>query len=246
MDLERVRTREDRNDVDARQIDEPASDVAAGDVIPLSVAARMGAAIDERLERVRAVLRTSRGRVATALGAFAAVVVAVWFAWPSEPTPTSTPVTISAPSAPTTASGIVVHVAGAVRQPGLYRLAKGSRVADLLEAAGGPADDLDLDRTNLAEALSDGARVWLPRRSQSSPAVSGGVEVPAGRVAPVDINTASAAQLDTVTGIGPSLAAAIVKERDAHGPFRTVDDLRRVKGVGASKLESIRGSLTAG
>lgn len=240
MDLEGSRTRDQQDRRDDPMIGEP-----AGGVDPVSVASRLGAVVDERLERARSALRTTRGRITAALSTFIVVMVAVWFAWPSGTTRTQTSVTISAPST-SMPSGIVVHVAGAVRQPGLYRLTKGARVADLLEAAGGPAEDLDLDRTNLAETLSDGARVWLPRRGQSSPAVSGGVEVPAGRVAPIDINTATAIQLDTVTGIGPSLAAAIVKERDAHGPFRTVDDLRRVKGVGPSKLESIRGSLTAG
>ena len=217
------------------------------DPVEVSTAAsRAGAALDEWIDALRARLADRRVRWVLASLAVLAAVVAVGWAWPSGGSAAEPEVTVSISTTSTSAPGIVVHVAGAVRSPGLYRLSKGARVADLLEAAGGPAADLDLDRTNLAETLSDGARVWLPRRGEASPAVSGGVELPTGRVAPVDINTATAIRLDTVTGIGPTLAAAIVKERDAHGPFRTVDDLRRVKGIGASKLESLRPYVTAG
>ena len=210
--------------------------------------ATLGASLDLRVDGVRDRWDRPATRLVAALGAMAVVVGAVLLLWPESGGEVQAAPTIGVSSVPTTApsASIVVHIAGAVRQPGLYRIAKGARVADLLELAGGPGDDLDLDRTNLAEPLTDGARIWLPRRGQPSPAVSGGVESSGSHPAAVDINTATAAQLDTVTGIGPSLAAAIVKERDAHGPFRTVDDLRRVKGIGASKLESIRPSLVAG
>lgn len=158
-----------------------------------------------------------------------------------------TPTTISSvPTSTTRAPGLVVDVGGAVRQPGVYRLALGTRVVDALEAAGGPAEDVDLERVNLASMLSDGQRVWIPRRGENPPQGVAGVAGPAGAAAapgPVDLNSATAEQLDTLSGIGPATAKAIIERRTQLGRFRSVDDLLSVKGIGEAKLDSIRSSV---
>lgn len=158
-----------------------------------------------------------------------------------------TPNTISSvPTTTTTTPGLVVDVGGAVRQPGVYRLVLGTRVVDALEAAGGPAEDVDLESVNLASMLSDGQRVWIPRRGETSPQGVAGVAGPVGAPAapgPVDLNSATAEQLDTLSGIGPATAKAIIERRTQLGRFRSVDDLLSVKGIGEAKLDSIRSSV---
>jgi competence protein ComEA len=147
----------------------------------------------------------------------------------------------------------VVAVAGAVGAPGVYRLAAGARVADLLAVAGGPAAEADVDRLNLAAVLHDGDRVYVPRRGEADPpsvldpAGGGGGTDAAGsagatstRPLPIDVNRATVEQLDGLPGVGPSTAAAIVQYRTEHGPFRTVEDLGNVRGIGPAKLAQLR------
>lgn len=138
-------------------------------------------------------------------------------------------------------SVLVVHVAGAVAHPGLVQLANGARVADAVAAAGGPSADADLDALNLAAFAVDAGRVYVPHVGEAVSATdlpgSGGGAVPALRV---DLNTATASDLDKLPGIGPSLAAAVVAYRSANGPFRTVDALLKVPGIGPAKLEQFR------
>jgi competence protein ComEA len=166
--------------------------------------------------------------------------------------------TVDEPAPDTLPSTVVVHAAGAVAAPGLYDLARGSRVDDLLVAAGGPTADADLDRLNLAATLTDGERIWVPRRGelQPPPLVSGGGagsepdsepgnEVGSGGAgapeeAPVDLNTATVDELDTLPGIGPATAEAIVAHREANGPFTSVDQLIDVRGIGEAKLAQLR------
>ncbi len=153
----------------------------------------------------------------------------------------------------TLAPGIVVHAAGAVRTPGLYRLDGGARVADLVDAAGGPADDVDLDRVNLAAPLVDGQRVYVPRLGEEvPPAVGTGGAGPGetgsggASVGPVALNTATVDELDTLPGVGPTTAQAIVDHRTRNGPFRSVEDLLEVRGIGPAKLEALRDLVTVG
>lgn len=132
---------------------------------------------------------------------------------------------------------VTVHVVGAVAAPGLYELGAGSRVADAVEAAGGATADAELAGVNLARAVVDGEQVQVPRVG----------ETPAMGVAAnglVSLNTASAAQLEELPGIGPVLAERIVKDRERNGPFSTVDDLHRVSGVGPAVLERLRELVT--
>ncbi len=147
--------------------------------------------------------------------------------------------TPSLPMLPTTTVATLhVHVAGAVVQPGLYRVVARSRVADVVEAAGGPTGGADLDRLNLAAPVVDGDRVEVPLAGQ--PLVGPTLpSAPTGRDL-VDVNQAGLAELQQLPGIGPGLAAAIISDRQEHGPFVGVDDLDRVPGIGPATLERLR------
>ena len=142
---------------------------------------------------------------------------------------------------------LIVQAAGAVVHPGVYHLSTGSRVADLVAAAGGLVPEADIDRVNLASPLADGARVYLPRQGESippGPVSDGGGGGPAAgpstTAPPVDLNTATAEQLDTLPGVGPATAAAIIDYRQRHGPFRSIGDLAQVRGIGEAKLAQLR------
>lgn len=145
------------------------------------------------------------------------------------------------------AGDVLVHVAGAVVRPGVYRLPDGERVDDAVRAAGGPAVDADLDALNLAAVVADGMRVYVSTEGEAAPVLSpiesgATAQAPGG---PVDINRADADLLDTLPGVGPATAAAIVAERDRNGPFLGVDDLERVPGIGPAKLAGLRDLVTA-
>jgi competence protein ComEA len=138
---------------------------------------------------------------------------------------------------------IYVHVVGAVVSPGLFPLAPGSRVVDALAAAHGFADGADPAGVNLARVLTDGEQLVVPRQGESaapaSPGAAGGSATGASPSAPVDLNTATAEQLETLPRVGPSLAARIIAWRSAHGRFTRVADLGRVPGVGDRTLASL-------
>jgi competence protein ComEA len=146
----------------------------------------------------------------------------------------------SSGAAATAASGVVlVHAAGAVMEPGVYSLPAGSRVADLVDAAGGPAPDADLDQLNLAAPLVDGERVYVPRAGETVVAASSGT-VADDAAGPLDLNAATLEELDELPGIGPATARAIIDERERRGGFRSVDELLDVRGIGPAKLEDLR------
>ena len=139
----------------------------------------------------------------------------------------------------------IVHVAGAVARPGVYELDEWARVDDAVRAAGGPTSDADLDGLNLAAPIVDGQRVYVPVDGEIDPATvpSGAIATPAdagGASGPVDLNTATVEQLESLPGIGPATAAAIVDDRDRNGPFASVEDLDRVPGIGPAKLGALR------
>lgn len=211
-------------------------------------------------------------RVTRAVAAAVVVVVVAALVFWRRPAPiderlpiTSGPVTTattatdaSRPSSTAPAGPLVVHVAGAVISPGVVRVSADGRVVDAVRAAGGLRADADADRVNLAAPVTDGQRVVVPAVGQeipvevvpSGPAAPGaggapgntGIpDVPAG---PIDLNAATAEQLDTLPGVGPSTAAAILAHRDESGPFRSVDDLLDVRGIGEAKLEALRDLVT--
>jgi competence protein ComEA len=136
---------------------------------------------------------------------------------------------------------VVVHVVGAVRHPGVYRLPAGSRARDAVRHAGGVRAHADLGSVNLAALLADGEQVRVPQLAQP-----GSVGPGPGASSPppiVHLNGASAEELDALDGIGPSLAERIVGYRVAHGGFRSVDELDEVSGIGPVRLEQLRPQL---
>ena len=142
---------------------------------------------------------------------------------------------------------LTVHVAGAVAAPGVYVLPAGARVVDAIAAAGGALPDGDPDALNLAAPVADGDRIAVGTAGAPTAVGGGGIShavagsAPAG---PLDVNTASAEQLDALPGVGPATAAAIVAHREANGPFASVDDLEEVRGIGPAKLDALRGLVT--
>ena len=146
---------------------------------------------------------------------------------------------LSAPAEP--AGQVLVAVAGRVRRPGVVRLPAGSRVDDALRAAGGPLDPADVGLLNLARKLVDGEQVLVgvdpPPGAAPAP---GGGPVPG---ALLDLNAATAGDLDALPGIGPVLAQRIVDWRTSHGPFASVDQLREVTGIGEAKFEDLRSKV---
>lgn len=152
----------------------------------------------------------------------------------------------AAPAEPTSpAPNLVVHVAGAVQSTGVYPVPAGSRVIDAVQAAGGLAVDANVDAVNLAALLVDGQRVYVPRIGEVAPVVidgsSGPDDAPTG---PIDLNSATADLLETLPGVGPATAAAIIGHRDQHGPFASIDELGDVPGIGPAKLDALRGLVT--
>ena len=136
---------------------------------------------------------------------------------------------------------LVVHVVGAVRRPGLFRVAEGARIADALGRAGGPTRRADLSAVNLAAPLADGQQVVVPVRLPPGAAPPPGA-TSAG--AKVSLGIATIEQLDELPGIGPVTAQKIVDWRTAHGPFRSVEDLDDVPGIGPARIEQLRELVT--
>ncbi len=191
------------------------------------------------------------------LAGTAAIVAAAVGGWWALASPEATPVeevlprvaTVQgAPAASDSVSGpdgrIVVHVEGAVVFPGVHDLAEGSRVHDAIDAASGLTADADRARLNLAAPLADGQRVWVPVVGEQEPPVvgpsnPGGVSLGGSTGARVNLNTGDLAALETLPGIGPSIAAAIIRHREQHGAFSRVEGLLEVPGIGTAKLEQL-------
>ncbi len=144
--------------------------------------------------------------------------------------------------------GLYVHVAGAVRRPGLYRIPEGSRVATALETAGGPTRRADVAAVNLAAPVEDGQQVVVPRSGAGArPAAGAAGPVEPGAAgatgATLSLASATAEQLDALDGIGPKLAARILAYRDEHGGFRSIEQLREVDGIGEKRFEALKEAL---
>ena len=180
-------------------------------------------------------VRASTNLAVTVIGLALLVVVGgvAWFGLGSDATPAVDPGSLVSPDEPAV---IAVHVSGAVRMPGLVRLPAGSRVADAVAAAGGVLPDADLQTTNLAATLRDADHIVVA-------AVGDGVGAPISTG--IDLNRSGASDLESLPGVGPVLAGRIVAYRELNGPFRTVEDLLDVPGIGEAKLAQMRDAIVA-
>ena len=136
---------------------------------------------------------------------------------------------------------VTVHVAGAVREPGVYRLPAGSRVTDAVERAGGPTRPAGVEGINLAALLSDGQQVVVPGGAPGATPATGGAA--AATDGPISLGTATLEQLDTIEGIGPVTAQNILDYRDEHGGLSSVDELDQISGIGPATMESLRAAI---
>jgi competence protein ComEA len=138
-----------------------------------------------------------------------------------------------------------VHVAGAVARPGVYKLPAGARADDAVQRAGGPTRRADLGGLNLAAKVEDGRQVLVPQRA---PRGSAGAVTSAGATPaegqPINLNTATLEQLDTLDGVGPATAQKIVDFREEHGGFGSVEDLGQISGIGEKRLAALREKVT--
>jgi competence protein ComEA len=207
-----------------------------------------------------------RQRVVLAIVALVALACAavIWFRGtprPIDPTVAGAQASAAVPvAAPVTSSDSVdlgggagtlaVDVVGRVHHPGLVRLPVGSRVVDAIQAAGGVAPGADLDAVNLARKLSDGEQLRVPRHGEAAvqpataqPDPGGSVDSGGPAAGPVDLNTATAEQLDTLPGVGQVTAGRIIAYRTAH-PFTSVDDLRQVPGIGDRRFATLKDLVT--
>lgn len=202
-------------------------------------------------------LGLAKGRILGALAVLVVLAAGGYFLLRPEPAPPVVPRALPMPppelievpeAGEEMGEEMFVHAAGAVRNPGVYRFADEARVVDLLFAAGGSAPNADLARVNLASLLSDGSQVFFPFVGEEPPplAAGGGTEGESETSGPVDINTAAAAALQNLPGVGPVIAAAIEEHRANHGPYDSVDALLDVTGIGPAKLDQLRPHVSVG
>ena len=173
---------------------------------------------------------------------------------PASPPPASA----AAAASPSAAADVVVYVCGAVKSPGVVRVPADARVADALALAGGPGARAELDGVNLAAKVVDGQQIMVPERaaiaaagsaSAAGSSAAGGSASAAGASAtapgaPVNINTASLEELDSLDGVGPATAQKIIDYRTASGPFKVVDDIKNVSGIGDAKFAAMKDNIT--
>lgn len=169
--------------------------------------------------------------------------------------PSGEPLTLLAPPSP---APLIVHVSGAVTQPGVYTLPTGSRVQDAIRAAGGFLDDADRASLNLAAILEDGAQVIAPSQLPAAQPIlqptaatrSESIALPTRAQSPtpkgqkININTATQEELESLPMIGPALAKQIIAYRTAHGPFEKIEDIVDVPGIGPKTFEVIKDLIT--
>ncbi|MDQ4108414.1 MAG: helix-hairpin-helix domain-containing protein [Actinomycetota bacterium] len=147
-------------------------------------------------------------------------------------------------SSPSPSVTLIVDVAGAVKEPGVYEFAEGDRVIDAIERAGGSLPKAELSLLNLAAPLADGTQILVPK---AGPPAAGGVPsgtAPGSSGGLINVNTASATELESLSGIGEVLAATIIEYRTQNGPFASVEDLMDVSGIGPATLDEIRDQVT--
>jgi len=187
--------------------------------------------------------RDPRKLAAWGAAALALVLLTAWYLARSGPSGSA-----SAPPVATIAMAregddggrLLVDVAGAVRKPGVYRMAAGARVEDALRRAGGATRHADLSQINRAAKLEDGRQILVPRRASRAQPTADPPTSASRPAQPVNLNTATLEQLDTLDGVGPATAQKIIDFRTAHGGFGSVDDLDQIPGIGEKKLAALR------
>jgi competence protein ComEA len=181
-----------------------------------------------------------RQLAACAFAVLAVAVLAVWHLSRSgaDKGPAPPPAAIRVEDADSSDNTVIVHVAGAVRQPGVYRMRPEARVDDAVGRAGGATRKADLSQVNLAAKVEDGRQVLVPVKVQSGAA--GPATAPTQPGVPLNLNTATLEQLDELDGIGPATAQNILDYRDEHGGFGSVEELGEVPGIGDVRLASLR------
>ena len=160
-----------------------------------------------------------------------------------QPMRLSTSIPLATQEATPTPYTLRVYVSGAVHHPDVYTLLQDSIVKDAIEAAGGPTEEADLERINLALPVTDGQQVHVPRQGEDDPPV----QPPSGQSTTgdkVNINTADSAALESLPGIGPSLAQRIIDHRQTQGPFERIEDIMEVSGIGDATFEGIQDLIT--
>jgi competence protein ComEA len=176
------------------------------------------------------------GSIVVAVSLAVAIGAGVWFGSRSRAPDVFT--ATSGVSYTTVAESIVVHVSGAVNRPGLVTVSSSARVADAIAGAGGAASGADLGALNLASSVRDGDQITVPL-------IGAAVTPSAVADRGIDLNRATAAQLEDLPGVGPVLASRIVAYRDLHGSFSAIEDLLDVGGIGEAKLAAMRDSIAA-
>jgi competence protein ComEA len=181
----------------------------------------------------------SRGRALAYVAALlVALAVAGRLALHHDTTAASRPAVVAMRAEPAPVRKLLVHVVGAVREPGLYRLDDGSRVDDAIRAAGGPRPKAALELVNLAAPVADGQQVIVPLRGRSG--TGGAATAPGAPPQPVHLNSATLEELDTLPGVGPVTAQKILDYRTEHGAFSSVDELDSVPGIGPARLAELK------
>jgi competence protein ComEA len=191
--------------------------------------------------------RDPRRLAAAAVAALVLILLSAWYLSRSRPSASASAAPVATIAVEEEGGGrVIVDVAGAVRKPGVYRLASGARVEDALRRAGGATRRADLSQVNRAAKLEDGRQVLVPVRvtAPAAPAAPGGAAAGAAApAAPINLNTATLEQLDTLDGVGPATAQKILDYRRAHGGFGSVDELDQVPGIGEKRLAALRERL---
>jgi competence protein ComEA len=192
--------------------------------------------------------RDPRRLAAWAAAAVVLVLLSAWYLARSRPAADTAPpvaATIDVKDAAADGGRVTIDVAGAVKHPGVYRLTSSQRVEDALKRAGGPTHRADLSQINRAAKLQDGRQILVPARpSRSAPtAATTGASTPAAPSQPLNLNTATLEQLDTLDGVGPTTAQKILDYRTEHGGFGSVDELDQIPGIGEKRLAALRESV---
>jgi competence protein ComEA len=189
--------------------------------------------------------RDPRRLAAWAAAALILVLLSAWYLARSQPAADATPPPVATIAVDQEGAGgrVTVDVAGAVKRPGVYRLSSTQRVEDALKRAGGATGRADLSQINRAAKLEDGRQILVPAKpSRATPAstVPGGAAAPPTPEQPVNLNTATLEQLDTLDGVGPATAQKILDYRTEHGGFGSVEELDQIPGIGEKRLAALR------